>query len=78
MQCSMGFLEQPNGEEWKVDYHDTRVMAKVEKHCVGNDCNEVFAVHTCRDKCEPAPLKVSCEVKRDVLVTCEPRPVAAD
>jgi hypothetical protein len=74
MQCSMGFFEEPQYGQWKVDYYDTMVMAKIEQHCVDGTCAEVFAVHTCQNKCTPAPLNVRCEIERDTLITCKRRP----
>lgn len=74
MQCSMGFFEEPEYGEWKVDYYDTMVMAKIEQHCVDGKCAEVFAVHTCQDKCTAAPLNAKCEIERGAIITCKQRP----
>jgi hypothetical protein len=73
MQCSMGFFDEPDSGEWKVDYYDTMVMAKIEQQCVDGACAEVFAVHTCQDKCATAP-PVKCELERGPTVTCKQRP----
>lgn len=74
MQCSMGFFEEPEYGEWKVNYYDTMVMAKIEPHCVGGDCTDVFAVHTCQKMCEPEALKVSCAIEPGMVVGCVERP----
>jgi len=73
MQCSMGYFEEPQYGEWKVDYYDTMVMAKVEQHCVDGTCTDVFAVHTCQKQCTPAPLTVKCEIERGNLIKCKQR-----
>lgn len=73
MQCSMGFFEEPESGEWKVDYYDTRVMAKIEQHCAGGACTDVFAVHTCQKECTPSPLPGTCEIERGPVITCKRR-----
>lgn len=74
MQCSMGFFEEPESGEWKVNYYDTMVMAKIEDQCADGKCTEVFAVHTCQKTCTAAPPNVTCEIERGALITCEQRP----
>lgn len=73
MQCSMAF-EEMGPAEWKVEYHDTMVVAKIEPYCVDGTCTDVFAVHTCAKQCTPAPLTVKCGIERGPLIKCKPRP----
>jgi hypothetical protein len=71
MQCSMGPWDPPEGDEYKVEYYDTMVMAKIEKYCVGGTCTDVWAVHTCAKECTPAPLTAKCEFERGAFVKCK-------
>lgn len=73
MQCSMGYFEEPESGEWKVDYYDTMVMAKIEQRCAGGACTDVFAVHTCQKECTPSPLPGKCEIEREPVITCKRR-----
>jgi hypothetical protein len=73
MQCSMAF-EEMGPDEWKVEYYDTMVVAKIEPYCVDGTCTDVFAVHTCAKQCTPAPLTVKCGIERGPLIKCKPHP----
>jgi hypothetical protein len=74
MQCSLGALDDPESGDWKVDYYDTMVMAKIEKYCAAGTCSDAFTVHTCQKTCEPSPLPGKCEIERGALVECKQRP----
>jgi hypothetical protein len=68
--CSMGFWEE--GDDWKVNFHDTMAVAQIKPQCVGDTCVEVFNRDICQKTCTPAPSLAKCKIVPDNVWRCEP------